>query len=57
MDITPDPKDADFVALALKFEAVLWSNDKALKGIGGIKVVNTKEIISLYPVCLGFSVE
>ncbi|NJF25790.1 PIN domain-containing protein [Thermococcus sp. Bubb.Bath] len=55
--ITPDPKDVDFVALALKFDAILWSNDKALKEIGGIKVMNTGEIISMYPDCLGFSVE
>lgn len=57
MDITPDPKDVDFVALALKFDAILWSNDKALKEIGGIKVMSTGEIISMYPECLGFSVE
>jgi predicted nucleic acid-binding protein len=56
MDITPDPKDVDFVALALKFDAVLWSNDKALKEVEAVQVVDTQEIISMYPECLGFSV-
>lgn len=31
LKITLDSKDVDFVALALKMNAVLWSNDKALK--------------------------
>ena len=33
LEITPDKDDADFVALSLKTNAPLWSNDKRLKGI------------------------
>ncbi len=50
--ITPDSKDVDFVALALKMNAVLWSNNKALKSFPYLKVLNTKEIIELFPECL-----
>ena len=50
--ITPDSKDVDFVALALKMNAVLWSNDKALKSVPYLTVLNTREIIELFPECL-----
>ncbi len=50
--ITPDSKDVDFVALALKMNAVLWSNDKALKSVPYLKVLNTSGIIKLFPECL-----
>ena len=49
--VTPDPKDVDFVALALKLNAILWSNDRALKSIPVLKVLNTKELIELFPEC------
>ncbi len=52
LKITPDSKDVDFVARALKMNAVLWSNDKALKSVSYLKVLNTKEIIGLFPKCL-----
>ncbi len=50
--ITPDSKDVDFVALALKMNAVVWSNDKALKSVSYVRVLNTREIIELFPECL-----
>ncbi|ASJ12790.1 PIN domain-containing protein [Thermococcus thioreducens] len=45
--ITPDPDDVPFVALSLKLNAPLWSNDKRLKKITQIHVVNTSELIKL----------
>ncbi|ASJ07933.1 hypothetical protein A3L11_01305 [Thermococcus siculi] len=47
LKITPDKDDADFVALALKVKAPLWSNDKRLKEIEEIEVLNTKELLEL----------
>lgn len=29
--VSPDPKDADYFAIALKMKCPLWSNDKTLK--------------------------
>ena len=52
INITPDSKDVDFVALALKMNAVLWSNDKALRSVPYVRVLNTREIIELFPECL-----
>ena len=49
--ITPDPGDVDFVALALKLNATLWSNDKALKSVPFLRVLNTKELTELFPEC------
>ena len=49
IEITPDPKDVDFVALALKMNAVLWSNDKTLRSVPYLRVLNTKEIIESFP--------
>ncbi|WP_297514968.1 PIN domain-containing protein [Thermococcus sp.] len=50
--ITPDPKDVDFVALALKLNAILWSNNKELKSVPVLEVLNTREIIKMFPECL-----
>ncbi|WP_088858578.1 PIN domain-containing protein [Thermococcus profundus] len=47
LKITPDKDDADFVALALKVKAPLWSNDKRLNEIEEIEVLNTKEVLGL----------
>ncbi len=46
-EISPDPDDADFVALALKTGAPLWSNDVRLKSIKEITVLNTGDVIKL----------
>lgn len=43
--ISPDPDDADFFALAFFANTFLWSNDKLLKNQDKIPVLSTKEII------------
>lgn len=45
LDISPDEKDIDFFAVALKFKCPLWSNDKDLKKQNEIKIYSTEEII------------
>ncbi len=45
--IAPDEKDKDFLALSLKENCPLWSNDKELKKQSKIKVFSTKELIEL----------
>ncbi len=47
LEISPDKDDADFVALALKVNAPLWSNDKRLKEIREIEVLSTRELLKL----------
>jgi predicted nucleic acid-binding protein len=39
-----NPKDAPYVALALKFNCLIWSEDKGLKKHARIKVLNTAEL-------------
>lgn len=42
----PDKDDIDFIALALKLSAPIWSNDKELKRQSSpVQVFNTKEFI------------
>ncbi|MFT4310944.1 MAG: PIN domain-containing protein [Candidatus Woesearchaeota archaeon] len=41
----PDPKDIDFVALAVKHELPLWTNDKLLKEQSVVAIYTTKEIL------------
>ena len=46
--ISPDPKDVQYVALALKQNCAIWSNDKPLKEKQKeIKVFSTTELINL----------
>jgi len=40
-----DPKDMDYVALAYKLWAPLWSNDKRLKKLKSIKVLTTQDLL------------
>jgi predicted nucleic acid-binding protein len=40
-----DPKDAPYVALAMKYNAVIWSEDKVLKRRSPVKVSNTGELL------------
>ncbi len=40
-----DPDDAMFIAACLSLNAVLWSEDKALKCQRKIRVINTKELL------------
>ncbi len=40
--LSPDPNDTMYFALALKTNAAIWSNDKALKKQNMIKIISTK---------------
>lgn len=44
---TPDPDDAEYLALALRFSCPLWSNDKELKKQLKIKVFSTSDLLKL----------
>lgn len=46
-EISPDPDDVDFFALALKSNIPIWSEDKELKNQSRVKVLNTKELSKL----------
>lgn len=45
--ISPDKADAEFLALCIKENSVLWSNDSLLKTQDKIKVLNTEDIVNL----------
>lgn len=40
-----DEKDVDILALSLKLNAPLWTNDRHFSGIKGIIIVKTKDLI------------
>lgn len=42
---SPDIKDAEYLALALKQTCAIWSHDKELKQQTLVKVYNTKELL------------
>lgn len=44
-EISPDPNDVPYFALALKLNISIWSNDKKLKEQKRIKVYSTKDIL------------
>ena len=46
--ISPDPKDVEYFALALKYSCPIWSNDKRLKKQNKVLVLSTKEIAELF---------
>lgn len=43
--ISPDVNDTEYFALALKYNCLIWSNDKKLKNQEKIKVINTTELL------------
>lgn len=43
----PDKDDVDFVALALKLNLPLWSNDSRLKEQSLVKVLSTRELVEI----------
>ncbi len=47
LQISPDKKDSDFLALTLENSCYLWSNDSLLKKQNKVKVLTTEEIIYL----------
>ena len=47
-EISPDPKDMSYIALALKLNANIWSNDKDLKNKQNlVKVYSTNDLLKL----------
>ena len=44
-ETSPDLEDAAYIALALKLDCPLWSNDKALQQQNGVKVYSTHELV------------
>lgn len=46
--ISPDEKDADYVALALKLHCPLWSNDKELRKQSKIVVYSTEDLLKMF---------
>lgn len=46
-EISPDPYDIAYVALALKLKCSIWSNDKELKKQNVILVYHTHELLRL----------
>ena len=45
--ISPDPDDTEYLALALKLNCPIWSNDKKLKEQEIIKIYSTEELIKI----------
>jgi len=46
-DITPDPDDKEYIALALGMKAGIWSNDRSLKKIKVVEVYSTVDLVSI----------
>jgi predicted nucleic acid-binding protein len=47
--ISPDPKDVVYVALALKLQCPIWSNDKKLKEQKEVIVYSTDDLLKILP--------
>lgn len=43
-NISPDPNDFQYFALALKLDCPIWSNDKRLKEQKFVKIYSTEEL-------------
>ena len=46
-NISPDPKDETYFALALKLNCGIWSNDKRLKKQDKVKIYSTEDLIKV----------
>ena len=44
--ISPDPNDVDFFALALKLNVPLWSNDALLKKQSVVRICSTEDLLN-----------
>ncbi len=44
-DLSPDPFDVPYFALALKLDCPIWSNDKKLKEQKRVKIYSTYELV------------
>jgi len=47
LEISPDPNDLEFFALAIKLKLPIWSNDLKLKKQSKIKIITTTELINM----------
>ena len=47
-NISPDPDDAMYFAVALRVGASIWSNDKRLKGQESVPVYSTTDLIARF---------
>ncbi|MEK6828701.1 MAG: PIN domain-containing protein [Nanoarchaeota archaeon] len=47
-NISPDKDDSNFLALCLKLNLPLWSNDAELKKQDKVAIIDTKDIIDIY---------
>ena len=45
LNISPDPNDVDFLALAMKLKLPLWSNDTLLKKQNKVEVFSTSDLL------------
>ena len=55
-EISPDPNDVEYFALALKLNCVIWSEDKKLKKQSLVKVLNADEVLALLRSKLGTAI-
>lgn len=46
-ELSPDPKDVEYFALALKLNCSLWSEDKKLKEQSRVKVLSTTDLLKM----------
>lgn len=46
-EISPDEKDADFLALCKRYSCCLWSNDDILKNQNEIEILSIKDVLEL----------
>jgi len=46
-EISPDPNDTEYFALALRLNCGIWSNDKKLKEQDQVKVYSTSELLKI----------
>ena len=44
-EISPDPDDAEYFALALKLNCPIWSEDKGFKKQSRVKIYSTSELL------------
>jgi predicted nucleic acid-binding protein len=47
LSISPDKDDADFLALCIKMQFPLWSNDKELKKQDKVTILSTEDLIQI----------
>ena len=46
-EISPDPDDVQYFALALKYDCTIWSNDGRLKEQSAVQVLTTGDVVKL----------